>query len=143
MQLVRSIDGGQSFSEPAQLGTGAWQIDFCPMDGGALAPDAEGKLVSAWRRDTNVYLAQDGKGERLIGSGEQPWIAAGSVVWLEKRGAKLFWLAPGAKDPETLAESANDPVIAVAPDGKGSLYVAWETGAGDASEIKLARLAPR
>jgi hypothetical protein len=143
MQLVRSIDGGQSFSEPAQLGTGAWQIDFCPMDGGALAPDAEGKLVSAWRRDTNVYLAKDGKDERLIGSGEQPWIAAGSVVWLEKRGAKLLWLAPGAKDPETLAESANDPVIAAQPDGKGPLYAAWETGAGDASEIKLARLAPR
>jgi len=142
MQLVRSIDGGQSFSEPAKLGSGAWQIDFCPMDGGALA-ESGGKVMAVWRRDTSIFLASDGKDERLVGSGEQPWMAAGSLVWLEKRGGKLFSLAPGAKDPQTLADSANDPVIAVAPDGKGPLYAAWETGEGDASEIKLVRLAPR
>lgn len=142
MQLVRSIDGAQKFSEPAKLGTGAWKIDFCPMDGGALA-DVGGSLTAVWRRDTSVYLSAGSADERLVGNGEQPWIAGGTVVWLEKRGGKLLSLAPGAKDPLTLAESADDPVIAVAPDGKGPLYVAWETGDRASSEIKLARLAPR
>ena len=142
MHLAVSTDGGKTFGAAQKLGSGAWKIDFCPMDGGALALDTEGKLVSAWRRETSVYLSS-GADERLVGNGEQPWTAAGAIVWLEKRNARLFALLPGAKDAETLADSANDPVIAAGPDGKGPLYVAWETGSADSSEIRLARLAPR
>jgi len=128
--------------EATKLGSGTWKIDACPMDGGALA-ESGGRMTGVWRREKNVYLAHDTSAETLIGAGEQPWIAGGTVVWLEKRGGKLFSLAPGAKEPETLGDSANDPVIASQPDGKGALYAAWETGEGDETEIKLARLAPR
>ena len=142
MQLARSDDAGKSFAPAAKLGTGTWKLDACPMDGGALA-DLGGKLTGVWRREGSIYLAGDSALERRIGAGEQAWIAGGTIVWLEKRGARLFALLPGAKEPQTLAESANDPVIAAPPDGKGALYAAWETGEGDATVIRLERLAPR
>lgn len=126
--------------EVTKLGSGTWKLDACPMDGGALAPGANGALLAVFRRETRVYSATDGKSETLIDDGEQPWTAGGTTVWLEKRGGPLFALAPGAKERQQLAASANDPVIACRPDGKGPLYVAWETGAKDTTEIRLARL---
>jgi hypothetical protein len=126
-----------------KLGSGTWKLDACPMDGGALAPNGEGRMLAVWRREGQVFTALDGASETSIGAGEQPWLAAGTVVWIEKRGGPLFALAPGAKEPQTLAAAANDPVIACRPDGKGPLYVAWETGARDATEIRLARLPAR
>jgi hypothetical protein len=113
------------------------------MDGGALALSADAKLTAVWRRERSVFTATDASSEVLIGTGEQPWIAGSALVWLEKRGGKLFVLLPGAKEPQTLDSAANDPVLAAQPDGKGALYAAWETGEGDATQIRLARLASR
>lgn len=129
--------------EATKLGSGTWKLDACPMDGGALALAADGRMLTVWRRDTQVFSATDGSAETLIGAGEQPWIAGSTIVWLEKRGGKLFALAANSKVPEMLAADANDPVIAASPDGKSVLYAAWETGSGDESQIQLARLAPR
>jgi hypothetical protein len=142
MQLAHSGDGGKIFGAGTKLGTGTWKIDSCPMDGGALA-ESGGQVTAVWRRETSVYLSGGGTDERLVGSGQQPWIAGAAVVWLEKRGGRLLMLAPGAKDPATLADSANDPVIAASPDGKGTLYAAWETGEGEETQIRLERLSPR
>ena len=40
MYLARSRDG-VTFSKPEKLGTGTWQINACPMDGGGLVDFAE------------------------------------------------------------------------------------------------------
>ena len=126
--------------EATKLGSGTWKLDACPMDGGALAPAADGGMLTVWRREKQVFSARVGASETLIGAGEQPWIGGSTIVWLEKRGGKLFALASGAKEPAVLDSSANDPVIAAQPHGKGALYAAWETGEGDATQIRLQRL---
>jgi len=142
MQLARSNDAGKTYAAATKLGSGTWKIDACPMDGGALA-DLDGKLMTVWRREKDVYLASDATSETLLGAGEQPWIAGGTVVWLEKRGGKIFSLAPGAKEPETLGTFANEPMIAASPDGKSFVYAVWEMGEGEDTHIQLVRLGSR
>ena len=46
------------------------------MDGGGIVME-HGQVVSAWRRESDVYLAAAGKPERKIGSGKDVAIAAG------------------------------------------------------------------
>jgi hypothetical protein len=105
------------------------------MDGGAIAALSGDKLASTWRRDKAVYLSLEGQpGERLLGVGEQPWIAATDdgpfVVWLKKRGDVVYLLTPGSKSPSELASRATDPVIAAGPNGRGPVVAAWETRIG-------------
>ena len=133
--VASSIDGGETFGKASKLGTGSWPLDACPMDGGAIAVVAGGKLASAWRRDNTVFLSLEGeREERRLGVGEQPWIAATEagpfVVWLKKRGDASFLLTPGSKSPIEVASHAADPVIAAGPNGRGPVVVAWETRDG-------------
>ena len=129
-----STDGGQTFGPASKLGAGAWPLKACPMDGGAIAALAPGKFATAWRRDQQVFLTLPGGAqERLLGPGEQPWIAASQagpyVAWLTKRGEALNLLAPGQQQPVQLATHASDPVIASAPTGRGPVVSAWESRA--------------
>ena len=129
--VTSSTDGGKTFGKATKLGAGSWPLDACPMDGGAIAVDAGGKLASAWRRDKTVFLSLEGKREeRLLGVGEQPWIAATDagafVVWLKKRGDVAYLLTPGSKSPIELASHAVDPVVAAGPNGRGPVVAAWE-----------------
>ena len=130
-----STDGGKTFGKASKIGTGSWPLDACPMDGGAIASGAGGKLASAWRRDKAVFLSLEGeREERRLGAGEQPWIAATDagpfVVWLKKRGDVAYLLTPGSKSPIELASHAADPVIATGPKGRGPVVAAWETRDG-------------
>src|SRR5437899_4408521 len=63
MYVARSKDGGVSFSRARKLGEGSWELNACPMDGGGLAIDPQGKLFSIWRRRDEVYLAEEGAAE--------------------------------------------------------------------------------
>lgn len=127
---------------PRKLGVGAWKLDACPMDGGALAIDASGKRYSAWRRQDRVYVQVDGQPEVEVGSGEQPWIAAGksvAVVWVERRNGRLLLRLldrAGALLPTNLqlADAADDPMIAAAPNG--SMAIVFQSPAGPMA-IKL------
>jgi hypothetical protein len=129
--VATSIDGGKTFGKASKLGTGSWPLDACPMDGGAIAVVAGGKLASCWRRDKTVFLSLEGElEERRLGVGEQPWITATDagpfVVWLKKRGDVAYLLTPGSKSPIDLASHAADPVIAAGPNGRGPVVAAWE-----------------
>lgn len=139
--FASSSDGGASFSEAKKLGRGAWQLDACPMDGGAIAVASPGKYVSAWRREGAVYLSLAGQPqERLLGGGEQPWVAATTkgayVVWLTKRSGPVLLSKPDAGKPIQLAKTANDPVIASGPAGSGPVAVAWESSEGGQAVIR-------
>ena len=59
---------------PEKLGKDSWKLNACPMDGGGIA-NLNGHLVSAWRRDKAVYLAEPGKAEKAIGEGKDVTIA--------------------------------------------------------------------
>jgi hypothetical protein len=135
MYLATSKDNGQTFAKARKLGTGAWPLDACPMDGGAVAVGGKGKVTSIWRRATEVYTLGTGRKEQPLGRGEQPWCAADAtgayLVWLSRRPGDLWLKAPGARQPEKIAGNANDPVVAVAPSGSaGPAVVVWEGDAG-------------
>jgi hypothetical protein len=126
-----SADGGKSFAFATKLGTGAWPLNACPMDGGAIAALAPGVVATAWRREKSIYLTIPGDSEeRLLGPGEQAWIAATAAgpyaVWLKKRGESLQLLAPGQERPVELATQAGDPMVAAPAGGRGPVVAAWE-----------------
>ncbi len=131
MYVAASTDGGDSFGKASQLGTGNWLLEGCPMDGGAIACTATNGVSTVWRREGKVYLlTPHDSQERLLGDGEQPWIAASSqgvyVVWLKNRGDQAFLLRPGEVAPTQLARHAYDPIVAASPDFTGPVVAAWE-----------------
>jgi hypothetical protein len=131
MYVCKSTDGGRTFGEAAKLGEGTWPLKMCPMDGGAVAAVEPDKLATVWRREKSIYLTLPGLSqEKLLGPGEQPWIAANKAgpfaAWVEKRGAKLLVLGPGARQAEELSDHAADPVIATALSGSGPVVAVWE-----------------
>jgi hypothetical protein len=145
MYLAMSKDNGQSFAKTRKLGTGTWPLDACPMDGGALAIDAKGKVTSVWRRATEVFSLGTARQEQRLGIGEQPWCAAGSegayIVWLSRRPGELWLQAPSSRRPEKIADNANDPVVAASASGAGPVVIVWEAGSRGAGGI-LALVVP-
>jgi hypothetical protein len=146
MYVATSADG-KTFDQPRKLGTGTWQLNACPMDGGAIAALPKDQLATVWRRDKSIYLSLAGdERERLLGPGEQPSIAATSqgayIVWLTKRGSTLQLLKPGDRSPIALAEHASDPVIATAPGNKQPIVAVWESRRGNHHTIQFQSIAP-
>ena len=141
MYVASSADEGKSFGKAAKLGGGTWPLKACPMDGGAIAVGAGGKVATVWRRESTVYLTDgDQNAERSLGPGEQPVVTATAagpyVAWLKKRGELAYLLAPGSSSPTVLARHAADPVIAVAADGRGPVVAAWESRDGQNYSIQ-------
>jgi hypothetical protein len=62
MYLTRTHRDG-SFATAVKLGRESWPLAGCPMDGGDVAFDANGELVTIWRRDTDVFLARPGQAD--------------------------------------------------------------------------------
>lgn len=141
MYVASSNDRGKTFGKAAKLGNGSWPLDACPMDGGAIAATAPGKVATAWRREKSIFLLLDGqREERRLGVGEQPWIASTAegpfVVWLKKRGEAALLLPPDSTSPVELAAHAYDPVIASGPNGRGPVVAVWETHEGKNYKIQ-------
>lgn len=139
--VATSADGGKKFGKATKLGSGSWQLDACPMDGGAIAISSAGKIASVWQREKVVYLLESGKREeRRLAEGEQPWVAATSdgpfVVWVKQRGDAALLLRPGSDSPGELAAHAGDPVIVVGPSGRGPVVAAWEKREGKSYTIE-------
>lgn len=124
MYLARSRDGIR-FSKPEKLGTGTWQLNACPMDGGGIAI-VRNRVVTAWRRDHEIFLASPGGNEWGIGEGMDVAVTAGAdgvyAVWTTPAGVRA--LVPGSKEPIAIAPSGAFPNIVVPPNGHP--LVAWE-----------------
>jgi len=122
---VASSRDGVTFDSARKMGTGTWKLNACPMDGGGLIFQA-GQLVSAWRRDGDIFLAQPGKQEQRIGAGKDVSIATSGkrlyIAW--SSGPRLEILYPGAIEPVSLAAKGAFVNLAALPDG-GAL-AAWE-----------------
>jgi hypothetical protein len=146
MYVCSSADGGKSFGSATKLGDGTWPLKTCPMDGGALAPLAPGKIATAWRRDKQIFLTLPGEQERLLGPGEQSWIAATKdgpyVAWLTKRGESLQLLTPNSDKPIALAQHAADPAIAAPLAGSQPIVAVWEAREEGRYAIQCQVLAP-
>ncbi len=115
---------GKSDGPAVKQGAGTWKLDACPMDGGGIAL-RNGEIVTAWRREHDIYFAQDGK-ETKLGPGMDPSLAA------NRKGAYVAWTAngaieavlPGASAPVRLSDAGAFPALLALPDG--AILAAWE-----------------
>ena len=126
MYLASSEDG-HTFAPARKLGEGAWRLDACPMDGGAVTFDAGGTLHAVWNRDGRIYAGRADGAERLLGPGEQPWVGSSEravSVWTVGRQGDLMVMRPDGKPAERLAGNARDPVVAAV--GPSKAVVCWE-----------------
>ena len=120
---VTSSTDGVHFTAARKLGTGTWKLDACPMDGGGFSVE-NGKVTSAWRRESRIYLSKADASEVLIDDGKDVALAGGYLAWTKGGGIQL--LAPGAKTPERVAADGGFPALIALPD-TGSVLLAWET----------------
>ncbi len=126
MYLVHSTDGGKTFGEPEKLGTESWKLDACPMDGGGLVYGADGKMITVWRREMNIYLAPEHGAETLLHEGKNPAIASSTkgvyVAWSSSDG--VFARVPGHTEPVRLDGEGGFVTLTSVP--KGGVIAAWE-----------------
>jgi len=145
MYLRRSADAGETFGPAEKLGKRTWIYAQCPMDGGSIAVEANGKVTTGWMRAGETFLAGPGS-EESLGQGVQPWITATpqgvASVWLMKRPGPLVALLPGSVKPVTLSATANDPVIASAPGANAPVIAAWENTSEKEKGISVQVLQP-
>ena len=132
MYLATSRDG-VTFSTPQKLGEGTWKLNACPMDGGGLAATSS-KVLTAWRRETNLFLDEPGRPETQLGSGKDIALAlAGGktfVAWVD--GTKVEVWIDGKV--QKLADNGAFPSLLGLPGG-GAL-AAWE----ESGAIQIRRL---
>jgi hypothetical protein len=125
MYLARSRDGVM-FGKPEKLGTGSWQLNGCPMDGGGLVV-SQNQIVTAWRRESEIFVARPGEPEVSLGKGIDVSLAAGSggvyAVWLKPDGMVAYM--DGKNATHDLNSKGSFPNVVALPDG-GAL-AAWET----------------
>ncbi len=100
LYLIQSTDGGNTFAQAQKLGIGNWKLNGCPMDGGGLAANKDGKIQTVWRREGKIYAAIPGEAENAIGEGRgctmetvnnkniYAWTANGEVVLVKAQGKK-------------------------------------------------------
>jgi len=126
MYLARSRDG-MSFSRPEKLGTGSWPLNACPMDGGGMALSG-GRIVTAWRRAENVFLAEPGRSETQIGVGKDVALAVTGgrtyVIWVNGTAVEVW---AGGK-PLVLSKTGALPSMTSLP--HGGVLAAWEQDGG-------------
>jgi photosystem II stability/assembly factor-like uncharacterized protein len=126
MYLASSQDGGKTFSAPVKQGSGTWKLNACPMDGGGLAFTPDGKIVSAWRRGSDIFVAAQSGEETWIHEGKNPAIASNSeglyVAWTSPEG--VFARVPGKSEPVKLDDAGAFVQLVAVP--HGPVLAAWE-----------------
>lgn len=117
-----SHDGGASWSAPARVHHDGWVFAGCPHAGPALAVDGSGRLHAAW------YTGREG------GSGLYHAAAAGG-------GGRALDPGPAFGEAESLVtgEAVPPSQAALAVDGRGSVWAAWEERSPTGHELRLAR----
>ncbi|MEX0939220.1 MAG: sialidase family protein [Pirellulales bacterium] len=139
MYLATSSDGGQTFPQVRKLGRGRWQLDACPMDGGAVAVDADGAVITVWRRQNQIFRTIGKQSEQLLDEGDQPWIATANdgvwYAWQSRSGGQLWLQSPGQSAPHVVAEDASHVAMATSRRGESPLVLTWENGHGPTATI--------
>ena len=122
---VMRLRDGRPVSAPMKQGTGTWKLDACPMDGGGLAV-RNGEILSAWRREHDIFLAEPGKPEVRLGHGQDAALAANAkgayAIWSTPEGIELH--APRTTAPARISEGGGFPSIVALPGG--GILAAWE-----------------
>ncbi|MBI4907997.1 MAG: exo-alpha-sialidase [Acidobacteria bacterium] len=122
MYLARIRDGRVTAAAEKQ-GSGRWQLNACPMDGGGVAL-VNGKPASAWRRADDLFLALPGVDEMKIGTGKDiAFSAQGNSIYATwSSGGKIESWSNGKT--ETLSAAGSFANVVALP--KGGAIAAWE-----------------
>ena len=126
MYFAMSRDG-KTFGKAQKMGTGTWPLKGCPMDGGALAVSAEGRIKSIWRRENSIFTA-DSLTETKLGTGTQPiaFRAKNHTFFVWQHGSKLVLQNDNRSGlSKILAEDGRYP--AAASGNNTPTVVVWET----------------
>ena len=131
-----SSTDGTHFGAATKLGTGTWKLDACPMDGGGLAVEQDGKTISAWRRESDIYLAEGGT-EQRVAPGKDVALARTAkhetyLAWTHDGG--IHALTPKSGNPILVAKVGGFTTLLPLKDG--GVLAAWET----AGTIEFKRL---
>jgi hypothetical protein len=122
---VERLRDGKPAGKAVKQGEGTWKLDACPMDGGGIAL-RNGELVTAWRREHDIYLAHPGKPEVKLGPGQDVALAVNAkgeyAIWSE--GKAIDALLPGSPKHVQLSPAGAFPAVIALPDG--SMLAAWE-----------------
>ena len=98
------------------------------MDGGGLVIEQDGKAISAWRREKDIFLAE-GAAERRVGPGKDVALVRNGqgtyLAWTHEGGIEA--LTPRSAKPVVLAKEGGFAALLVMKDG--SVLAAWETAA--------------
>ena len=103
--IIRSTDGGKTFSEPQYFSQDGWIARFCPHAGPSMISDADGNLHISWftpgtteRGDEGIYYATS---------------KDGGLTWSER---------------ERLALTPSHTVLhaEIVSDANGRLWIVWE-----------------
>jgi hypothetical protein len=128
MYLSSSADGIH-FAGQQKLGTGTWQLNACPMDGGGLVNTSRG-LLTAWRRSKELYFAVPGEKEIGIGEGADislaggpdgayaAWVSGGAIKAVKPGGGPVVEIAAHGAFPNVIATSRKGALVAFETDGR-------------------------
>jgi hypothetical protein len=107
MYVVESRDGAV-FGAAVKQGRGAWVLEACPMDGGAIAT-AGGTVHTVWRREATIYATETATGaaasgpETALGDGRDAVVAvAGGRIDAAWTGATGVQLRQHGRAPQAL-----------------------------------------
>ena len=124
LYLIKSLDGGTTFSAAEKLGTDSWQLNGCPMDGGGLAISSGNIAETVWRRKNKIYACEMGQQEKEIGEGKSCTIASAGnknvYAWIQN--GKVICLLPDGKKQEIGEGSL--PVLK--PVSENEVLCVWE-----------------
>jgi hypothetical protein len=119
------LHSGAPAGAATKLGPGTWKLEACPMDGGGIAM-RNGNVVSAWRREKEIYLSENPSVETRIGTGTDPALAVTAkgafVAWTTPEGIRAR--VPGNAQPVTVSNAGSFPSLIALPDG--AVLAAWE-----------------
>jgi hypothetical protein len=127
MYIVRSSDGGLTFSQALKLGEGFWPLNACPMDGGDVNLDDRGEVLTIWRRGGQVFLSSIGGKEKLLGEGKNPSLAfasSGPVAAWESPEGLVVWSMASRKPAPVDAEGKFPHLVSLK---SGKVLGAWES----------------
>lgn len=125
MYLTRSQDDGKTFDQPQKLGKGTWPLKGCPMDGGDLIVDADGKVQTVWMRNGKVFTAVPGEKEIELSEGRQPvMVSTAKGMWKGWTNRTTLMGQWPSADAQPQADDARFPHAAAV--SRGNVAVVWE-----------------
>lgn len=129
LYLVKSSDGGRTFGNAQKSGSGTWQIDGCPMDGGGIALSPFKDIVTAWKRKNEIFLSRSNLQEQKIGEGWLPSVVfIGNdpiVIW--SNDGNILLKSPSMEKVAILGQGGFPKAINVSAK---EAFVIWESGNG-------------